>query len=54
LAYVLREACDYPYREIADILQMEEANARQLVSRAVNILQMAGAHPSVPGSNDAF
>lgn len=33
-AYVLREAFDYPYREIADILQMEEANARQLVTRA--------------------
>jgi RNA polymerase sigma-70 factor (ECF subfamily) len=33
-AYVLREAFDYPYRQIADILQMEEANARQLVSRA--------------------
>jgi RNA polymerase sigma-70 factor (TIGR02957 family) len=33
-AYVLREAFDYSYREIADILQMEEANVRQLVSRA--------------------
>jgi RNA polymerase sigma-70 factor (TIGR02957 family) len=33
-AYVLREAFDYSYREIADILQMEEANTRQLVSRA--------------------
>ena len=33
-AYVLHEAFDYPYREIADILQMEEANARQLASRA--------------------
>ena len=33
-AYVLREAFDYPYGEIAAILQMEEANARQLVSRA--------------------
>jgi RNA polymerase sigma-70 factor (ECF subfamily) len=33
-AYVLREAFDYPYLQIADILQMEEANARQLVSRA--------------------
>src|SRR5215471_8348254 len=33
-AYVLREAFDYPYRQIADILQMEEANTRQLVSRA--------------------
>ena len=33
-AYVLREAFDYSYRQIADILQMEEANVRQLVSRA--------------------
>jgi len=33
-AYVLREAFDYPYCQIADILKMEEANARQLVSRA--------------------
>ncbi len=33
-AYVLREAFDYPYREIAGILQIGEANARQLVSRA--------------------
>jgi len=32
--YVLREAFDYSYRQIADILQMEEANVRQLVSRA--------------------
>jgi RNA polymerase sigma-70 factor (TIGR02957 family) len=33
-AYILREAFDYSYREIADILQIEEANTRQLVSRA--------------------
>jgi RNA polymerase sigma-70 factor (ECF subfamily) len=33
-AYILHEAFDYPYRQIADILQMQEANARQLVSRA--------------------
>ncbi|HEX8897035.1 MAG TPA: RNA polymerase sigma-70 factor [Terriglobales bacterium] len=33
-AYVLRKAFDYPYRQIAEILQMEEANVRQLVSRA--------------------
>ena len=31
---ILREAFDYSYLQIADILQMEEANARQLVSRA--------------------
>jgi len=33
-AYVLREAFDYSYHQISDILQMEEANVRQLVSRA--------------------
>lgn len=33
-AYVLREAFDYSYGRIANILQMEEANTRQLVSRA--------------------
>ncbi len=33
-AYVLREAFSYPYREIAHLLHVEEANARQLVSRA--------------------
>ena len=33
-AYVLREAFDYPYREIARVLALNEANARQLVVRA--------------------
>ena len=33
-AYVLREAFDYPYRQIADVLELSEANARQLVTRA--------------------
>lgn len=33
-AYVLREAFNYPHREIADVLRVEEANARQLVTRA--------------------
>jgi RNA polymerase sigma-70 factor, ECF subfamily len=33
-AYVLREAFDYPYRHIADVLATSEANARQLVTRA--------------------
>lgn len=33
-AYVLREAFNYPYREIAGILRIEDANARQLVTRA--------------------
>jgi RNA polymerase sigma factor (sigma-70 family) len=33
-AYVLREAFNYPHREIAAILRVEEPNARQLVTRA--------------------
>jgi RNA polymerase sigma factor (sigma-70 family) len=33
-AYILREAFDYAYRDIATILRFEEANARQIVSRA--------------------
>jgi len=33
-AYVLREAFDYPYRDIAGILRLEEANTRKLVARA--------------------
>jgi RNA polymerase sigma-70 factor (ECF subfamily) len=33
-AYVLREAFDYPYRDIANVLRLEEANTRQLVTRA--------------------
>ncbi|MFI6579627.1 RNA polymerase sigma-70 factor [Embleya sp. NPDC050493] len=32
-AYVLREAFDYPYAQIAGILETSEANTRQLVSR---------------------
>lgn len=33
-AYVLRDAFDYSYEAISEILQLEEANVRQLVSRA--------------------
>lgn len=33
-AYVLREAFDYPYAQISDILSITEVSARQLVSRA--------------------
>ena len=33
-AYLLREAFDYPYRQISDVLATSEANARQLVARA--------------------
>jgi RNA polymerase sigma-70 factor (ECF subfamily) len=33
-AYVLRVAFDYPYRRIAEVTALSEANARQLVVRA--------------------
>jgi RNA polymerase sigma-70 factor (TIGR02957 family) len=33
-AYVLREAFDYSYQDIADILRLTESNTRQLVTRA--------------------
>jgi hypothetical protein len=33
-AYILREAFDYEYSHIAEILQLEETNVRQLVSHA--------------------
>jgi RNA polymerase sigma factor (sigma-70 family) len=33
-AYILREAFDYAYRDIATVLRLEEANARQVVTRA--------------------
>ena len=32
--YVLREAFDYPFREIAEMLTLSEVNARQLFTRA--------------------
>jgi RNA polymerase sigma-70 factor (ECF subfamily) len=33
-AFILREAFDYPYRDIAHVVGLEEANARQVVTRA--------------------
>ena len=45
-AYVLRRAFDYPYAEIATMLQLTEANARQLVSRASKHLAAGQRHPT--------
>ena len=44
-AYVLREAFDYSYREIARVLAMTEANARQLATRARARLFSRGPTP---------
>lgn len=47
-AYVLREAFDYPYREIADIVRTSEVAARQLVSRARKHLAAERRTPAAP------
>jgi RNA polymerase sigma-70 factor (ECF subfamily) len=41
-AYVLREAFDYPYEQIAQAIGQTQANARQLVSRAKKHLAAEG------------
>jgi RNA polymerase sigma-70 factor (ECF subfamily) len=40
-AYILREALDYPYERIADVIGATVASARQLVSRARKHLESA-------------
>lgn len=47
-AYVLREAFDYPYRDIAQIVLTSEAAARQLVSRARRHLAQERRAPVEP------
>lgn len=44
-AYVLREAFNYPYKQIADMLETSEANTRQLVSRARKHLSAERTEP---------
>jgi RNA polymerase sigma factor (sigma-70 family) len=57
-AYILREAFDYPYRDIANALQLEEANARQVVTRArhhvANGRRMPASSAEPRGLLDAF
>ncbi|MEV6118361.1 RNA polymerase sigma-70 factor [Streptomyces sp. NPDC052109] len=50
-AYVLREAFDYPYRQIAEMLETSEANTRQLVSRARKRLASDRHEPVTPGAH---
>jgi RNA polymerase sigma-70 factor (ECF subfamily) len=45
-AYVLREAFDYTYTHIADVLSLTEANVRQLVSRARKHIAGSRSEPS--------
>ena len=52
--YVLREAFDYPFRDIADVLGISEANARQLAHRARRHLAEQRPHPVDPAERDGF
>jgi RNA polymerase sigma-70 factor (ECF subfamily) len=47
-AYVLREAFDYPYAQIADVLESSEPAVRQLVSRARRHLAGERRTPATP------
>jgi RNA polymerase sigma-70 factor, ECF subfamily len=46
--YVLREAFDYPYRQIAERLALSEANARQILTRARRRLSAGQGSPVRP------
>ena len=47
-AYVLREAFGYSYREIADVLDTSEVNARQVARRAREHLESERSAPASP------
>ncbi|MBC9820130.1 RNA polymerase sigma factor SigJ [Terrabacter sp. MAHUQ-38] len=50
-AYVLREAFDYSYDEIAEILATTPTNARQMVSRARRHVQSSRKEPVEPAEH---
>ncbi|MFG1685593.1 sigma-70 family RNA polymerase sigma factor [Nonomuraea sp. NPDC049269] len=52
--YVLREAFDYPFREIAEVLELSEANARQLARRARKHLAERPRNPVDPAERDGL
>lgn len=53
-AYVLRQAFDYPYARIAEIIDTSEVAARQLVSRARKHLESGRPHPSDRATHRRF
>lgn len=52
--YVLREAFGYPFREIAEVLGLSEANARQRASRARRHLAGQRHNPVDPAERDGL
>jgi RNA polymerase sigma-70 factor (ECF subfamily) len=53
-AYVLRQAFDYPYSRIAEIIQVTEVAARQLVSRARKHLMVERARTATREAHQRF
>jgi RNA polymerase sigma-70 factor (ECF subfamily) len=53
-AYVLREAFDYDYDQVAEILGTTPVNARQLVSRAKKQIRSERKAPVDPGTHRAL
>jgi RNA polymerase sigma-70 factor (ECF subfamily) len=53
-AYVLREAFGYPYQQIAEVLRLTAAYARQLVRRAHQRLAAEGRRPVSPTVHRRF
>lgn len=51
-AYVLREAFAYSFRDIAEVLEVSEANARQLASRARSRIDEARSRPVSDAERD--
>ena len=47
-AYILREGFDYAYRDIANVLRLAEANARQVVTRARQHIATGRTTPTSP------
>ena len=50
-AYILREAFDYTYDDIANVLRLEVANARQVVTRARQHLANSPRMPAHPAEH---
>ena len=53
-AYVLREAFAYSFRDIAEVLETSEANARQLASRARTHLERERGAVVAPAERERF
>lgn len=52
--YVLHEAFDYPFREVAEVLELSEPNARQLARRARTHLAGQRHNPVDPAERDGL